>query len=48
MEITLRALAPTPPPSARLPLVALSPEDVAALHDDLRAYHREFAPPLPS
>ena len=44
MEITLRAPAPTPPPSARPPLVALPPEEVAALHDDLRAYHRESAP----
>jgi len=44
MEITLRAPDPTPPPSARPPLVALTPEDVAALHDDLLAYHREFAP----
>jgi SRSO17 transposase len=44
MEITLRAPDRPPPPSARPPLVGLTPEEVAALHDELLAYHREFAP----
>jgi SRSO17 transposase len=44
MEITLRALDRPPPPSARPPLVGVTPEEVAALHDELLAYHREFAP----
>lgn len=44
MEITLRAPERPPPPSARPPLIGLTPDEVAALHDELRAYHREFAP----
>jgi SRSO17 transposase len=44
MEITLRAPGLSPPPSARPPLDALTPEEVAGLHDELLAYHREFAP----
>ena len=44
MEITLRAPALPPPPSARPPLVGLTPAEVAALHDELLAYHGEFAP----
>jgi SRSO17 transposase len=44
MEITLRAPALTPPPSARPPGGALTPDEVLALHDELEAYHREFAP----
>ena len=44
MEITLCAPDLTPPPSARPPLVALIPEEVAGLHAELQAYHREFAP----
>ncbi len=44
MEITLRAPALPPPPSARLPQIGLTPDQVAALHDELLAYHREFAP----
>ncbi len=44
MEITLRAPERPPPPSARPPLIGLTPDEVAALHDDLLAYHREFAP----
>jgi len=44
MEITLRAPRCVPPPSARPPLVNLAPDEVAALHDELVAYHREFAP----
>src|SRR3954447_16547224 len=44
MEITLRAPDRPPPPSARPPLVGLTPEEVAALHDELLAYHRAFAP----
>ena len=44
MQITLCAPAQLPPPSARPPLDALGAEAVAALHDELVAYHREFAP----
>ncbi len=44
MEITLRAPAQPPPPAARPPLVGLRLEEVAGLHDDLAACHREFAP----
>lgn len=44
MESTLRAPGRLPPPSARPPLVGLTPEEVAGLHDELLAYHREFAP----
>ena len=44
MEITLRAPALLPPPSARPPGGTLTPDEVLALHDELRAYHREFAP----
>jgi SRSO17 transposase len=44
MEITLRAPALPPPPSARPPLIGLRPEEVDGLHDELLAYHREFAP----
>jgi SRSO17 transposase len=44
MEITLRAPALAPPPSAQPPLVGLTPDEVAGLHDALVAYHREFAP----
>ena len=44
MEITLRAPALTSPPSARPPVGALTPDEVLALHDELLAYHAEFAP----
>ena len=44
MEITLRAPAVTPPPSARPPVGALTPDEVLALHDELLAYYAEFAP----
>ena len=44
MEIALRAPALPPPPSARPPLLGVAPDEVAALHDELRAYHAEFAP----
>src|SRR5215207_8121462 len=44
MEITLRAPARPPPPSARPPLLGLAPAEVEGLHDELLAYHREFAP----
>ena len=44
MEITLRAPEHSPPPSAWPPLLGVTPDEVAALHDELRAYHREFAP----
>ena len=44
MEITLRAPERPPPPSARPPLLGLTPDEVAALHDELLAHHREFAP----
>ena len=44
MEITLRASALAPPPSAQPPVRALTTAEVAALHDELLAYHREFAP----
>ncbi|HEX2032786.1 MAG TPA: hypothetical protein VHS99_01255, partial [Chloroflexota bacterium] len=43
MEIALRAPDLTPPPSARPPLVGLTPGEVAGLHDELVAYHQEFA-----
>ncbi len=44
MEITLRAPNLVPPPSARPPLDALTPEEVLALHDELVVYHGAFAP----
>ena len=44
MRITLRAPERLPPPSARPPVVALVPEAVEALHDELLAYHAAFAP----
>jgi len=44
MEIALRAPELVPPPSARPPLVGLAPDEVAALHDALVAYHAAFAP----
>src|SRR5438270_8236683 len=44
MEIALRAPDLVPPPSARPPLVGVTPEEVAALHDELVAYHAAFAP----
>ncbi len=44
MEILLRAPELMPPPSARPPLSALTPDEVAGLHDELLAYHEEFAP----
>jgi SRSO17 transposase len=44
MRITLRAPGATPPPSAQPPGLALSPEEIAALHDELVAYHAEFSP----
>jgi hypothetical protein len=44
MEIALAAPHLRPPPSARPPLVGLTPEEMAGLHDELVAYHREFAP----
>ncbi len=44
MEIALRAPELVPPPSARRPLVGLAPDEVAALHDALVAYHAAFAP----
>jgi len=43
MQITLRAPARLPPPSARPPLLGVVPEEVAALHDELRAYPAAFA-----
>jgi len=43
MEIALRAPALPPPPSARPPVVALTPREVAGLHEELLAYQREFA-----
>ena len=36
--------ARTPPPSARPPIANLAPRDVAALADELGAYHAPFAP----
>jgi SRSO17 transposase len=44
MAITLRAPNLVPPPSARPPLDALTPDEVLALHAELVAYHRAFAP----
>ena len=44
MEIALSAPHLLPPPSARPPLVGLTPQEVAGLHDELVAYHRAFAP----
>jgi len=44
MQITLRAPDRLPPPSARPPRVELVPEEVEALHDELREYHAAFAP----
>lgn len=44
MEITLRAPNRLPPPSARPPLGGLAPDEVAALHEELVAYHAAFAP----
>lgn len=44
MEIALAAPHLLPPPSARPPLVGLTPQAVAGLHDELVAYHRAFAP----
>ena len=43
MEIALRAPDRLPPPSARPPLLGVTPDEVAALHDELLAYHAEFA-----
>ncbi len=44
MEITLRAPALPPPPSARPPVLGVTPDAVATLHEELLAYHAEFAP----
>lgn len=44
MEIALAAPHLAPPPSARPPLVGLTPQEVAGLHDEVVAYHQEFAP----
>src|SRR5688572_29241395 len=44
MEIALAAPRLVPPPSARPALVGLTPQEVAGLHDELLAYHQEFAP----
>jgi len=44
MQITLRAPARLPPPSARPPQLGVTLEEVAALHAELRAYHAAFAP----
>ena len=44
MKTVLRAPALPPPPSARPALLGVTPEEVAALHAELRADHAEFAP----
>ncbi len=44
MEITLRAPELAPPSSAHPPVSALAADEVRALHDELLAYHRGFAP----
>ena len=44
MDVALVAPHRGPPSSARPPLVGLTPEEVAGLHDELVAYHRQFAP----
>lgn len=43
MAITLRAPDRLPPPSARPPLLGVTPDEVVGLHDELLAYHAEFA-----
>ena len=44
MQITLCAPDRLPPPSARPPLLGVTPGEVAALHGELLAYHAAFAP----
>lgn len=44
MEIIPSAAVLTPPPSGQPPLINLAPHDVAALADELLAYHAHFAP----
>ncbi len=44
METIARVMQMIPPPSGRPPEINLAPRDVAALADDLTAYHALFAP----
>ena len=44
METIARAMQAIPPPSGRPPEINLAPRDVAALADELAAYHALFAP----
>jgi SRSO17 transposase len=44
MEIIPAAAALSPPPSGQPPIINLAPRDVAALAEDLVAYHAHFAP----
>jgi SRSO17 transposase len=44
METIAKVMQTSPPPSGRPPEINLAPRDVAALADDLTAYHALFAP----
>lgn len=44
MDIIPSAAVLAPPPSGQPPIINLAPRDVAALADDLLAYHAHFAP----
>src|SRR2546426_12262457 len=44
MKIIPAAAPLVPPPSGRPPTINLAPRDVAALADELLAYHAHFAP----
>ncbi len=44
METIAKVMQTSPPPSGRPPEINLAPRDVAALVDDLTAYHALFAP----
>ena len=44
METIARVMQTIPPPSGRPPEINLAPRDVAALADELTAYHALFAP----
>ncbi len=44
METIATVMQTIPPPSGRPPAINLAPRDVAALADELTAYHALFAP----